>query len=366
MHVQSALAPLFSRLRPRLGLPNGYTQTASRSWQLAPETQSIVPPAIFDSSELARVTGGSPDRSKDDELAPIHGGPRRHAPTIAYEFRDAVLSRGHLFTNKTCYPVSAYRLPVVARGIEAEYDEAVLVSSKYGIKYFGHWMRDDLSRTLAARDIGHPVSVLASPTTSQQEYLDLLELNTDVVENAYFKRIVVLEDYGHNDFKLARFDRLRASAARLAPPATSKGVMILRGRVGERRLLENELEVAEAVAARGFQVLDASSSSARQMMAACRDAPIVLGVEGSQLSNGLLWMSSHGAALVLQPPQRFVSVLKEYCDSMGIAYAFVVGRANDDGGFRIDLGALMRMIDRLEARWDEGGRHALTREFARQ
>lgn len=359
MRIQTFFAPFLSRLRPRLGLPNAYTQVASRSWQVAPESHSVAPAAIYDPGELARITGGSPDRSKDEELASIHGGPRHHAPTRAFEFRNAVLAQGHLFTNRMCYPLSARRLPVVARQIDAEYDEAVLVSSPYGLKYFGHWMRDDLSRVLAARDIGRPVSVLARPTPSQQGYLDLLELNTDVAENAFFRRIVVLEDYGQNAFKLARFLRLREIAARVAPPTAARGVMLLRGPVGERRQLENEAEVAEAVAARGFRVLDSTRASAREMMEACREAPIILGVEGSQLSNGLLWMSRRGAALVLQPPQRFVSVLKDYCDTMGIGYAFVVGHATADGGFRIDLAALLRMIAGLEARFDATPQAAL-------
>ena len=351
MRSQTFFAPFLSRLRPRLGLPNGYMQVASRSWQVAPESRSVAPAAIYDAGELARITGGSPDRTKDEELASIHGGPQRHAPTMAFEFRNAVLAQGHLFTNRMCYPLSAHRLPFVAREIDAEYDEAVLVSSPYGIKYFGHWMRDDLPRVYAARDIGHPVSVLARPTRGQQGYLDLLELNTDVAENAFFKRIVVLEDYGHNPFRLARFLKMREIAARVAPPTAARGVMLLRGAVGERRQLENEVEVAEAVAARGFRVLDSTRATAREMIEACREAPIVLGVEGSQLSNGMMWMSRRGAVLVLQPPQRFVSVHKDYCDLMGIGYAFVVGHATSDGGFRIDLDALLRMIDGLEARY---------------
>jgi hypothetical protein len=339
--------PFTTRLRPRLGLPNDFRSGAVRSWELGPATESVAPKAVFDEDDLRKITGGSPDRGIDDEVKPIFGGPVRHAPTLAYEFRDALLSRGHLFTRQVYMQVSGHAPGLFAQAPRREFDDGVLCSSRYGVKYFGHWMRDDLTRLLAAADIGVPISVLDTPTRNQQAYLDLLGLAPDVQPDAFFKRFVVIEDNGQNLHKHGRHLRLRALAAKVAEPSRAPGVMLLRGGSGEKRVLTNEAEVADFVRARGFLVLDPAVATARELLEACQEVDVVLGVEGSQLSNGLMWMSRTGTFVVIQPPQRFVSVLKDHCDNLGMQYAFIVCDPREDGGFHLDTSALGRLLDRV-------------------
>jgi capsular polysaccharide biosynthesis protein len=117
-----------------------------------------------------------------------------------------------------------------------------------------------------------------------------------------------------------------------------------------QRRLVNEAEIAERVAQRGFIVLDPSVSSAQEIIDACSEVDIVMGVEGSHLSNGLMWMARSGTLLVLQPPQRFVTVLKDHCDNLGMRYAFIVcDRVSaDDFGAAPDV--VERTLDRISAR----------------
>jgi hypothetical protein len=348
MNFLSRAAPLFSRLRPYIGRSNDFRQGYERAWELSPSVESIAPRAVFDESDLSKITGSSPDRPVADEIRAMYGGPIRHAATKAYAYRDAVLSRGNLFTSKMRLDVSMRQSPLLALKPSIEFDDAVLASSSYGVKYFGHWMCDDLPRLLAARDIGRPMSVLSNPSTGQQQYLDILGLaTTDVCTDAFFRRIVVIDDNGQNAYKRARHLRLRVMASPIATPSPAPGVMLLRGKGGQRRLLENEAEVADYVRSRGFLVLDPATMPASEILRACIGVHIVLGVEGSQLSNGLMWMSRAGTCVVIQPPQRFVSVLKDHCDNLGIGYAFIVCDARESGNFHLDMSALGRMLDRV-------------------
>ena len=349
MNPLTRFSPFLSRLRKHVGLPNGYQETASRSWTISPAVHSCVPPAIFEASDLAKVTGGSPGLKRlEDEFDRATGKTGTHGATVAYELRNAVLSRGHLFTMRTSHPISAHAaVPLFAFKIAAEYSEAALATSWLGIRYFGHWMTDDLPRLLAARTIGHPVSQMTAPTPAQRDYIKLFCLQADTVTDAFFRRIVILDDFGQNDYKRERFSRLQQSALPHGVPGRAAKVMLLRGNSGVRRVLVNELELAQIAKARGFQVMDPAVTDAAEILRWCVNASVVLGVEGSQLANGILWMSPKGTLVILEPPQRFSLVLKDYCDCIGIRCAFIVGDQAGDEDFRVDPTAFQRLLDRV-------------------
>ena len=166
--------------------------------------------------------------------------------------------------------------------------------------------------------------------------------------DAYFERIIVLEDHAQNRYKRERYERLRNTVRARFPSSRGGRVMLLRGAAGVRRVLANEDEVAEVVRGRGFQILDPLRASVAQLLEACIDAEIVLGVEGSQLANGILWIAEGGALVTLQPPNRFDLILKGHCDCLGVSYAFVVGTAANATDFSIDTSTLERLLDRLE------------------
>ena len=283
-------------------------------------------------------------------MARALGGFIMHGATIVHEFRDAVISKGHLFTWKAALSVANSHAPALANGQLTRHDQGVLASTMLGAKFFGHWMHDDLPLMLAARDLGNPISVLKHLTQGQQEYLQVLGLSPTVEQDAVFKTLLVVDDASQNDFKLERYRSLRTLASRVAAPALRSGVMLLRGSTGVRRTLLNESAVAQRVLSRGWKVVDPSRASATEIIDACSEASMILGVEGSQLCNGLMWMSRTGALVVIQPPERFAMVLKNQCDNLGIDYAFVVADARAAGAFEVDLEALDRMLDTVSAR----------------
>ena len=343
------LKPLVSRARPRFGLSNEVSSVADRRWELSPATETDAPPAIFREADLEKITGVGPDDTLTSQLQRVRGGSGRHKATMAYEIRDAVMVDGNLYSYKASLPIVGRKSLLRDKVAGRHYTRAALASSAYGVRFFGHWMLDDLPRLLAAREISTPVSVAPKPTATQTQYTELLGLASDQVLNASFDSIIVIDDVGQNDYKRERYARLRALAVGQPLDRRGPGVMLMRGTTGTRRILVNEGEVADMARSRGMQVIEPAARPAHEVVEACRDASIILGVEGSQLSNGLLFMSRLGAVAVIQPPQRFVMVLKDTCDCIGLRYAFVVGDPVNATDFQVDVGELERILDRLKA-----------------
>jgi capsular polysaccharide biosynthesis protein len=346
MSIFKHLYPVLSRLRPHLGKSNQLQLGASRSWIVSPPERTQVPSAIFDPTDIERITGVTADDTIAGQVQRAQGGTASHGATTAYELRNAVIANGHVFTRKVYYRLGTRAAPWVAPRMP-QISEGVLATTDYGIRYFGHWMGDDLPLHLAARDLGRPLSVLSNPTARQRDFLKLLELNADVVEDASVNRLVVLDDAGQNAYKRERIARLRvlASIYRSANPVP--GVMLLRGESGAHRKLVNESEIADIARRRGFVVLDPACTDSGAILRLCAGVKIVLGVEGSQLTNGLLWMHAQGVLVSLQPPQRFCMVLKDWCDAIGTRYAFVVGHECGPSEFRIEPDAFQHLLDRL-------------------
>lgn len=346
------LTPITGRLagrwQRRNGQPSGFAGTATRTWTVSPAVDRVMQPAIFDEGDLEKIVGVAPDGNTiAGQIMRARGGLEHHVATLAFELDDVVLSHGHLYTHRMAHALAGSRMPWLAARAAREIDQAVLATTPYGIKYFGHWMVDDLPLTLAAQTIGAPVSTLADHTPHQTQYLDLLEFNSPVVSSARFKKLVVLQDHGQNDYKQERYARLRDLAGVKVAAARRPGVMLLRGNSGVRRMLVNESEVAESVTKRGFLVVDSREHTAKELVSFCLEADVVIGVEGSHLAHGVLWMPPRGTLVVLQPPDRFNCVHKDYCDCIGIRFAFIVGDPREGGDFWIDVPRLERLLDRL-------------------
>jgi capsular polysaccharide biosynthesis protein len=110
--------------------------------------------------------------------------------------------------------------------------------------------------------------------------------------------------------------------------------------------MTNEPAVAKALQARGFTILDPAQLRAAELVEACLDTDVVVGVEGSQLAHGIAAMRRGGTVITLQPPARFSSIWNGICEGAGLRYGFVVGHAQGSV-FSIDIDGLNRLIDRV-------------------
>jgi hypothetical protein len=214
-----------------------------------------------------------------------------------------------------------------------------------GIRYFGHWMIDDLALTLAARELAEPVTVNAGLSTQQLEYSRLFRIHATLLDRARVDNLFIIDDRALNGFKRRRIAYLRSQLRKLEPLQPTAGAMLLRGTSGAPRLLVNEGEVASYLSGLGFSIIDPLRLSAEEVIRRCLGAKIVIGVTGSQLMPGFLSLADQGAIMLIQPPFYFENCYKDYADCLGMRHAFVVGEQVGEAAFRADLEDIARTLE---------------------
>jgi capsular polysaccharide biosynthesis protein len=207
-------------------------------------------------------------------------------------------------------------------------------------------MDDCPTYTLAVAE-GAPLTTDQPVQPHTLGYEDWLAMRPTRLRRAYVRELVVFADVGQNRNKHARFcamgEKLRARVTGGGHP----GVFILRGCTGARRRLDNERELAERLRERrGYRIVEPERMDVPAIVAACAGARVVVGVEGSALLHGILLLPPGGAVVALEPPGRFVALLKHLTDRDGQYFGFVVGTPTD-GGFHIDGDELERTLDLL-------------------
>ncbi|PPE65562.1 glycosyltransferase family 61 protein [Caldimonas caldifontis] len=341
--------PAIARLRRKLGFDKSLEHAATRTWVLQPAETRVERPALYDTRELDRVTACQDDTSMSAELERLRGGPRHHGATVAHLIPDVYLLEGHLFRRDALRELSRTPLPWISGPIREERGEASLAASRYGVRYFGHWMTDDLPTLKLATDHAPPISPRVALTRHQTEYLTLTGLEYEMLPNAYLKQLIVFDDIAQNRLKALRYAALRERFQAITSTLTEEptpGVVLLRRNTGHQRVLTNEDQVAAALRARGFRSLCPEEHSVSEILAACRGARVAVGVEGSHLAHAIYTLAPGGSLVVLQPPQRFNNVFKDICDAAELSYAMTVGHPDGDG-FRVNIDALLRLVDRM-------------------
>jgi hypothetical protein len=75
-------------------------------------------------------------------------------------------------------------------------------------------------------------------------------------------------------------------------------------------------------------------------------ARLVVGVEGSHMLHALYAICDGGSVCLMQPPNRFNNVMKDYADCLNLQYGFTIGLQEADG-FTIEVEKLKRVLDKL-------------------
>jgi hypothetical protein len=327
--------------------PKTLESLAAKSWEIAPAETSTTARAKFLPGQLERVTDWA--FASEHPRREMEGCGVSHAATRAFLIKDVWMLDGALYKDDAylwLLPRSD-RLPQVRA--DREIERAALFCTAMGNKYFGQWLMDDCVTYPLAEDEGLPVMTDQPLNAHTPAYEDWLDMRPERLHNAFFRELVVFEDFGQNSHKHRRFrslgDKLRSRVEAKPHP----GVFILRGSTGEKRLLRNELELAEGLRDnRGFRIVDPSKTELPAIVAACAGARTVVGVEGSGLIHGVLLLERGASILTLQPPNRFVTVFKHLADRDGQDFGFVVG-IPEDSGFRIDPEELERTLDLFPA-----------------
>jgi len=332
----------------RLFLGRGsYKSIATSSTILCPKGTAVTRPAVFISSHLSKVKQVQQETSFGHEYSRINGGEKESAASVAYVLENVVAADGNIYKSNMKYGLRAYPDKIIIDDEFKHYSSACLMSSYMGNKYFGHWMRDDLPKYLAAVDIDIPITCLKNQTSHQSSYQDILEITPEPYLNGAIKKLTILEDYSQNEYKKQRYQILRDIISRKYEKSDKKGVMIIRGGSGSLRNLENENQVAEFLTVNGFDIVDPNLCTVDEIIRKCR-VDIVVGVEGSHLGNCIYPINDGGGIVTLQSPSRFNNVYKDYTDCMDMNYGFIVGNESEDSGFTVDLGDLEVVLNDLE------------------
>ncbi|MFC1878092.1 glycosyltransferase family 61 protein [Thermodesulfobacteriota bacterium] len=202
------------------------------------------------------------------------------------------------------------RVPPVV--INREIERGALYSTPGGIRYFGQWLLDDCVTYPMACNEGIPINVAQQVSAHLVQYEHLLDMAPCRVSRAFFRELIIFDDYGQNRHKRCRFSSLREKLSKHIDVTPHTGVFVLRGNSGTRRVLRNEIELAERLkTTRGFRIVDPMTCSVKDILSACFGAQMAVGVEGSHLVHAVMTLKQGSSLLSLMPPFRFSTVLKD-------------------------------------------------------
>lgn len=319
---------------------------AEKIWQIAPGESTVTRPAIFLPNQLDRITDSVFSEGRDPKSWMKGGFEVNQTPTRAYLLKNAWLIDGVLYKDNACgylHPRSRHFPPRLH--VENEIDRGAVYSTFPGNQYFGQWLMDDCLIYPLALAEGIPISTNQPASAHTLAYESMLEMQPERLDNAFIKELIVFDDLGHNSNRSERFWTMREKLLSQQNAESHPGVFILRGGTGERRIMHNEVELAEYLQhKRGFRIVDITKSDVPAIVKACAGARVVAGVEGSHLIHGVQLLHAGGSILTLQPPNRFCYSYKPKTDRDAQNFGFVIGY-NDGDGFRVDPSEVERTID---------------------
>lgn len=317
---------------------------AVKTWDIGPGDTMTAPPAYFLPNQLERITNWAfaiehPRRIMEGGNSVTHGATR------GFLLKDVWLIDGAIYKDNAHHRLTPRSTWWPQFRIDCEIDRGALFCTAAGVEYFGNWLLTDCLIYPLASAEGTPVTTNHAPLKHTLGYEDWLAMKPLRLHNAFFRELVIFNDYAENQHKSTRVRAVSKQLLSHVNVAPHPGVFILRGHTGESRILQNEMELAEYLRTkRGFRILDPMKVDVPTIVATCAGAHTVIGVEGSQLVHGLLALQPGGCLLILQPPNRFVSFYKLMTDRDHQHFGFVVGIAEDDG-FRIDPIEVERTLD---------------------
>ena len=343
------LAPLTSRICQRTFSSRWLEEFASETVVVCKSEREPLRPAFFLPGELDRICGVHEfSAGMRDEIGLVTSDVADHGETIAYRLRDAVLADRCICNFWTYRSLTFRRRPIRFERLREAPDGAALCSTAAGNDYFAHFLMDDINTALMGRQFGRVVfaNVGVPRTTHIKEYLAKLEIAHEDMSRAYFKNLWFFRDFPQNSHRRGRLrvirDTLRGSWS--LENGESKPAYIRRGASGSERRLENESEIEELLAARGFVIVDPEKDSLADVTHKLRDSKLVVGVEGSHLVHALFHLSDNGTLICIQPAARFNAVYRGFTHMAGLNWGFVVAEGSATC-FRLSVDRLLATID---------------------
>jgi hypothetical protein len=324
---------------------------AVRRWIVCPGETRRVPPAIHLPDALRKIQRLCGTRDRGAEMRLLEGGVIEDAATEAYVVRNVDLVGAYLYSKAGKLQVGFGPEQIIVKDLprRRRLSRATLMSNNSGSHYFGNLLWDDMPLAILDDDHASHIAVVKKFYEHEAEYRELLGVpHAPVVMHARIDELTMFCDFAQNASKEARLRALRERIRTQVPPVSTggPGIYIRRGATGEPRILENEPAVEAYLAEQGFRIIDPTALSAREIATQSLGAKVVVGVEGSHIAHALYTMADDATFLVLQPPQRFSLVHKEFADRLGMRYSFLVGEPSPNG-FAVRLDDLKAMVEWL-------------------
>lgn len=346
-----SLTPLIQAVLARAGLDQTPAAAAAEAVIISPAETTIFPPAYHLDGQLDRVTGVAEHSTRALEQTRLGGVPVTNSATVAYRIENAVFAAGRLCTPRMIDRQAGDQPRRLMVRLTQEIDTLALPLNDFATIFFGHTVMDGGASMLLAPGFGAAAidsKVSAAMAGHVSRYFELFGLSHQPVHDLRIRNAWIFDDIGMNAHKSARLRWMGAQVRRLPSQRSGHGVFIRRRGWGVQRAPENEAQLEEFFAARGFDIIDARDLTVDQIAARCIGATVIVGVEGSGMIHGMLALEPGRTVVMLLPPSRLNNMMKDYADGLGLHYAFVIGQTTP-GGYTIDATEILRTIDLVPA-----------------
>lgn len=312
-------------------------------------TRRIIPcaQALFDAETLNRVQACAFGRTREDELGTLTATSFVETPCQVFHFGPSLVAGGQIYTPQGDL-FFGRRAPMrAALGTLQQFKTLNMISSYQGLKYFGHWLRDDCPVYELLRAQGEVGHFLKRPNWSDRTlYEPAFKQGDEDVDFAYVEALTLYREQGFNLDKAQRIRVLRDQLRQRHPPRKSGHIVYLsRSPEPNPRDMSNRADFEQALAASGIQIVHPNSDP-HEMVQELLDAAMIITIEGSQAAHGAYMLQEGGAMLILQTPHRFYNPHHEWARLMGMRYGTVIGTATHDG-YTMNSDEVLRMVERL-------------------
>lgn len=312
--------------------------------EIYPSTNSFVQPSHFFENELQNILKYHPETTQKIEMLRIKGGPVVHQATICWQINNAYISDNAIYKKnfKKIFPkcISPEKKVLVNN------DELALVSSYQGIKYFGHWLRDDVITYIAAKQFGQPINFPTPSWPDKRIYSDVFDQCWNQHYLGKIKTLSIFQDFAQNDYRLERYKQLRSLVRAKYNSAKNNGYIYLkRGLTGANvRNLVNEEKLIETLEKYNFTILDITQHSLEYLIENLLDAKLVITLEGSHQNHVLYTLADSGSLIILQPPNLFNNSAKDWCNVLGFKHGLSICKATEEG-FVVNIETIIKLIE---------------------
>jgi Glycosyltransferase 61 len=276
-------------------------------------------------------------------------------PLRICHFSDAWLINGSLYLRgtsrmdlRTIYEKRSWinDKSLLARWPAVELSEAVLGSGVAGSSWFGHWVEDELPLQMLAKNYGRVVSHCRPLYPHEPSYLKYLALDLPrQVNSAHIRSLVVVDEFGQNPNKVRRFLDIRKSLS--TGDRKYERLYLRRGKTGTLREIRNEEQLHARLVTEGFGVLELECCSFNELHEACRQANIIVGIEGSHLAHALFMAADHACLVILNPPYQTHTTVADLAPFCRLSSAMFVCTPEDESGttFTADVEEVLAFIE---------------------